>query len=406
MEVASYYLHQGSPVIATLLDCSNAFDKCVFSSLFSKLMDRKLPPIVVRVLICVYEEQKGCVTWSGVRSSSFSITNGTRQGSVLSPCLFSVYLDDLLKKLRHMGLGCHIGGMWVGAAGYVDDLILLAPSRTAMQQMLKACDSYADEFNLQFSTDPTPALSKSKCLYMCGHMDPVYPVPLKLGDRDLPWVVHATHLGHELHQMCNMEYDAHVKRAQFIEASVQIQETFGFAKPGEILQAVQTYAGHWYGSMLWDLFGEKADQIYKSWNTCAKITWGVPRSTHTFLMDNLLVAQFYTVKQQLVGRYVNFVRKLLSSTSPEVCIVANMVARCARSTTGRNMLNIERETNLDPWTTQSWQVRDEVPRAEVPAMQGWRVQFLGKLLEARMEMDSKCQDLEEINTLIDSLCSS
>ena len=119
-------------------------------------MDRKLPPIVVRVLICVYEEQKGCVTWSGVRSSSFSITNGTRQGSVLSPCLFSVFLDELLKRLRHMGLGCHMGGMWVGAAGYADDLILLAPSRTAMQQMLKTCDSYADEFNLQFSTDPTP----------------------------------------------------------------------------------------------------------------------------------------------------------------------------------------------------------------------------------------------------------
>ena len=69
-------------------------------------------------------------------------------------------------------------------------------------------------------------------------------------------------------------------------------------------------------------------------------------------------------------------------------------------------MNIERETNLDPWTTQSWQVRDEVPRTEVPAMQGWRVQFLGKLLEARMEMDSKCQDLEEINNVIDSLCSS
>ena len=99
---------------------------------------------------------------------------------------------------------------------------------------------------------------------MCGHMDPVYPAPLKLGDDDLPWVVHATHLGHELHQMCNMEYDAHVKRAQFIETSVQIQETFAFAKPVEILKAVHTYAGHWYGSMLWDLFGEKADQIYKS----------------------------------------------------------------------------------------------------------------------------------------------
>ena len=58
MEVASYYLRQGSPVIATLLDCSKAFDKCVFSKLFTKLLDRKLPPIIIRALVFVYEEQK------------------------------------------------------------------------------------------------------------------------------------------------------------------------------------------------------------------------------------------------------------------------------------------------------------------------------------------------------------
>ena len=406
MEVASYYLRQGSPIIATLLDCSKAFDKCVFSSLFTKLMDRNLPPIVVRALVCVYEEQRGCVKWSGVRSSEFSITNGTRQGSVLSPCLFSVYLDDLLKRLRNLGLGCHMGGVWVGAAGYADDLILLAPSRTAMQRMLNVCKEYAEEYNLQFSTDPNPALSKTKCLYMCGHMDPVYPVPLQLGDHELPWVQHATHLGHELHQMCDMEHDAQVKRAQFIENAVQIRETFSFARPNEIMQAVHTYAGHWYGSMLWDLFGDKVNQIYNSWNTCAKLTWGVPRSTHTFLVDNLLVSQFYTVKQQLVGRYVNFVKQLLKSTSPEVCVVANMVARNSRSTTGKNLLHIERETMLDPWKTEAWRVRNAVPRSEVPAADGWRVQYLSKLLSRRLEMETECQDVEEITSLIDSLSSS
>jgi hypothetical protein len=126
MEVASHFLRQGTPVIATWIDCSKAFDKCVFSSLYTKLIDRRLPPIVVRVLICVYKGQVGCETWSGFRSSTFSITNGTRQGSVWSPTLFSVYLDDLLKELRHLGTGCHMGGVWVGAAGYADDLILLA----------------------------------------------------------------------------------------------------------------------------------------------------------------------------------------------------------------------------------------------------------------------------------------
>ena len=107
--------------------------------LFEKLLERKLPPILVRVIIYVYEEQQGYVKLGGTSSSSFSITNGTRQGSVLSPTLFSVYLDGLLKELRNQGLGCHVAGVWMGAAGYADDLALLAPSRETMKKMLKIC---------------------------------------------------------------------------------------------------------------------------------------------------------------------------------------------------------------------------------------------------------------------------
>ena len=52
-EVASHFLDQGTPVIATLLDCSKAFDMVQFSTLFTKLMDRGLPPIVIRMLISI-----------------------------------------------------------------------------------------------------------------------------------------------------------------------------------------------------------------------------------------------------------------------------------------------------------------------------------------------------------------
>ena len=159
---------------------------CRFSTLFKKLIDRDLPPIVIRSLAYVYEEQVGCVKWDGNRSSEFRIANGTRQGSVLSPALFSVYLDDLLKELRRLALGCHVGGVWVGAAGYADDLILLAPSRTAMKKMLLICEQYAEEHNLTFSTDPEPAKSKSKCLFLCGYKKAEYPLPLQLCGQDLP----------------------------------------------------------------------------------------------------------------------------------------------------------------------------------------------------------------------------
>ena len=103
-----------------------------------------------------------------------------------------------------------------------------------------------------------------------------------------------------------------------------------------------------------------------AWNTSVKTAWGLPRSTHTFIVENLLARDLLTVKQQLVGRFVTFFRSLLLSISPEVRVVANIVGRCARSTTGSNLMQIERETLLDPWVTPGWKVFAAVPRSDVP----------------------------------------
>ena len=152
---------------ACLLDCSKAFDKCRFDLLFDKLVKRGLPSVVVRCLIYMYEEQTGCVKLGGRKSLTFRITNGTRQGSVLSPALFSVYLDDLIQELRGLGLGCHVGGWWMGACAYADDLVLLAPVKSVLQAMLKICQQYGERQNLELSTDPNPTKSKTKCMYFC-----------------------------------------------------------------------------------------------------------------------------------------------------------------------------------------------------------------------------------------------
>ena len=58
----------------------------------------------------------------GVRSSLFSICNGTRQGSLLSPALFAVYVDDLLQELRSLGVGCYVANIFCGAVGFCDDI--------------------------------------------------------------------------------------------------------------------------------------------------------------------------------------------------------------------------------------------------------------------------------------------
>ena len=151
--------------------------------------------------------------------------------------------------LRRSGVGCYIGGKFFGALGYADDIILLAPCRSAMQQMLTICENYGLKNNLQFSTDINPQKSKSKCIFMCGPLTRRYadPKPLKLYGKDLPWVSHATHLGHELSKDGTMELDANMKRGQFISNSMDIRSMFSFALPDQILKAVNVYCGHFLG---------------------------------------------------------------------------------------------------------------------------------------------------------------
>ena len=154
------------------------------------------------------------------------------------------------------GSWCRSPHCWTfhGVTMYADDLLLIAPTRGAMQQMLDICENYALRFNISFSTDPNPVKSKSKCIFMVGERKNLTkPVNLMLGGTPLPWVSTATHLGHELHESGTMNHDAKVKRAEFIDKSVEIREIFSFASPVEVLQALKIYCSSFYGSMLWNL---------------------------------------------------------------------------------------------------------------------------------------------------------
>ena len=257
-----------------------------------------------------------------------------------------------------------------------------------------------------FSTDPNPSNSKSKCVYMCGKENVVYPKKLSLHGKELPYVKHANHLGHELSQTCTMDQDIRIKKAKLIDASTEIRETFGFAEPTQVLKAIRVYAGHYYGAMLWDLKSDLCGQYCRVWNTSVKMVHIVPRSCHTYLVQNVLAPEFLPVKTELMARYANFYRNISNSACFELCLLAKTVSMDVRSTTRRNLSLIENETSLDPCIASPQEVKSSVKLCETPRNQDWRVNQLQTLLMERREKNSIMEDTSINSHMNDSLCSS
>ena len=107
--------------------------------LFNKLKLRNMCPTILKCLMCTNQRQSVMVNWNGECSSTFSVGNDVKQGGVLSPVLFTVYIDGLIDQLRKKGLGCHFNDHFVGCFIYTDDITLLAPSRDALNDMLDVC---------------------------------------------------------------------------------------------------------------------------------------------------------------------------------------------------------------------------------------------------------------------------
>ncbi len=158
--VVDFYIENDTTVNLGCLDISKAFDKLNYYVLFIKLMKRNMPSNVVELLLKWYSLSYNCVRWGAALSEPFRLLAGVRQGGVLSPALFAVYVDDLLIKLNKFG--CTMFGLSVGALMYADDVILISPSVSELQNMILICCEELALLDLSLNLGKSVALRMGK----------------------------------------------------------------------------------------------------------------------------------------------------------------------------------------------------------------------------------------------------
>jgi len=166
-----------------------------YVKLFDVLVQHKLYPIFLRLLLNMYTSHVTRIMWNGVFSERFPVKNGVKQGGVLSPVL-CIYIDGLLERLARSQTGCTVGAVYVGALAYADNLLVLAPKPSAMRLLHQICDNYAKEYSITFNA------SKSKCMYIPPYKCRAFRLNQRpvfyTADHPLVYVNEYSHLGHIL----------------------------------------------------------------------------------------------------------------------------------------------------------------------------------------------------------------
>ena len=324
VETVQYYDENGrQPVYVLQLDASKAFDRVSYSRLFNVLLDKNVCPYIARLLCYMYLNQNCCVKWNSKNSTDFSVSNGVKQGAVISPILFSSYRDALFDRLKRNAIGCHVGPVYAGAFGYADDVALVAPSLYSLRCMIATCEEFANEYQIDFN--PT----KSKLICFNANID--HTPHIILNGQPVSVVLKDKHLGNYISSSIN---DRHIieNTCDLYQRSNLLISQFRPCNSETLDRLHMTYCMHMYGCELWNLNEKDVNQFKVAWRKIKRRIWKIPPRTHNNLVCNIT----NNIDAMIDKRMVRFIYNSISHSNKTISNLLRVKLLCVNSTFSAN----------------------------------------------------------------------
>jgi hypothetical protein len=271
------------------------------------LLDRGVDACFVRLLAYVYTNQRGVVDWAGTHSNFFPIKNGVRQGAILSPFLFNIYIDEITAKLKNSTYGCWFGMNFVGVFEYADDIVILCPSLRGLRKMLAICSDHFGGLDLHFNA--------KKSFAVCFGTPKVKQFQLLLDGIQIPFVDKVTYyLGVVL--VNSLDDTAHILKllGLFYASANALFVTFKGLDSDILFELFSSYCCTYYGLMCCSLRSRNLDKLYVAWNKSVRRIFRLPYRTHTNILPAIIGKPH--IHRACLVHFTNFSHKLLKSGNP------------------------------------------------------------------------------------------
>ena len=181
--------HLKQATYVSFMDFSKAFDRVNRNILWSKLNSYGLNGKILKVLQSLYSNVKCCIRINNRNTDLFEVSTGVKQGCLLSPILFSMYINDLTFELKNSGFGIDINGEKIPLLLYADDLVLLVDSGEHLQQLLNIINTWCSKSKIKINSE------KSKVVHIRPNSKPRTHYIFKCGDDTVEVVDKYKYLG-------------------------------------------------------------------------------------------------------------------------------------------------------------------------------------------------------------------
>ena len=161
------YCHKNNrKIYSCFIDLSKAFDTVPRDILLKKLYSIGIKGKVFNIIRGIYTNDKAYLKVDGKITEAFPINQGVRQGCVLSPLLFNIFLAELAKNLASDNGGFTTHNSKINSIFWADDIVLLCEDTIHLERMIKMTWEYCENNKLTINTKRTKCIifNKTGCL--------------------------------------------------------------------------------------------------------------------------------------------------------------------------------------------------------------------------------------------------